>query len=247
MNALSLLLLAGYSLIQQPAKPAQSGPPLDAPAFKEPGCDLVSLGPNLWLDKNDKARRLLIRTSICRRDVPLEEFMCLKNTKEHESVLVAELVPEVLHAGLLATGAKTGSIAKFQPDYQPPTGEKLEITVEWRDGKEFKRARAQDWIRDGKTKKAIEFDFVFAGSQEISSPVTGKSYYLGNEGDLISVANFPGSIIDLAVKSSTDNQFQLFEAFKERIPPVNTEVIVIINPARKPGTTPEPRTAKPAE
>ena len=64
----------------------------------------------------------------------------------------------------------------------------------------------------------------------MKNPITAEPYYLGNEGDLISVANFAGSIVDLAIESSATDVDHLFEAFTERIPPVDTEVVVILKP-----------------
>ena len=218
---------------QQPDKPPQPPPPPDMPAFKQPGAEIVSLdrNNNIWIDKNSKGRRVIVRATVCRQEAILEEFLCLKNTKEHEAILAADIVPRVFHTALLAAAAEPGSPAKYDPEFQPPTGERLEITVEWRQDGKVKRAKAQDWMRDVTTKKPPSFDFVFAGSQEIKNPVTGEMYYLGNEGDLISVTNFAGSIVDLAARSSSVDAERLFETFTERIPPVDTEVFVILKPA----------------
>jgi hypothetical protein len=218
---------------QQPDKPPQPPPLPDMPAFKQAGADVFLFNRNIWIDKNPKGRRVIVRATICRQEAFLEEFMCLARTKEHESVLTADIVPRVFHSALLITEAEPGSPAKYDPEFQPPKGDTLEITVEWKEGGKVKRAKAQDWIRDLRTKKSTTFEFVFAGSQEIKSPVTGEPYYLGNEGDLISVTNFAGSIIDLAARSSSVDEERVFEAFTERVPAVDTEVFVILKPVAK--------------
>ena len=221
-------------LAQTPPDGAKPSALPDSPAFREPGVTVATVGRNLWVAIGEKGRRVIVRASVCRKDVFLEEFMCLKNSKEHESILAADIHAKTFHAALLLAGAEPGSVAKFQPQFQPPTGDKLDIWVEWKQGKETKRVKAQEWIRDGKTKKAITHDFVFAGSGEIKHPVTGESYYLGNEGDLISVSNFASSVIDLAVQSSNVDEELAFESFAERVPPVDTEVFVILQPVPKP-------------
>jgi hypothetical protein len=233
---------------QQADKPTKPPELPDMPAFKQPGADVISFNPNIWIDKNPKGRRVIVRATVCRQEAILEEFMCLKNTKEHESILSADIVPRVFHSALFITEAEPGHPAKYDPDFQPPTGEKLEITVEWKEDGKAKRAKAQDWMRDVRTKKSPSFDFVFAGSQEIKNPVTGEMYYMGNEGDLISVANFAGSIIDLAARSSSVDDERIFETFKERIPPVDTEVFVILKPAaeKKAKTNSDKKTREPA-
>ncbi|MBI3463684.1 MAG: hypothetical protein HY000_11595 [Planctomycetes bacterium] len=234
------------SLAQTPSDGAKPPGLPDSPAFHEPGVKIVTgeqleklpgsgpgRGRNLWVAVGEKGRRVIVRASVCRKDAFLEEFMCLKNTKEHESILTADIHPKTFHAALILAGAEAGSVAKFQPKFKPPTGDKLDIWIEWKQGKETKRVKAQEWIREGQTKKAITHDFVFAGSGEIKHPVTGESYYLGNEGDLISVSNFASSVIDLAVQSSNVDEELSFQSFAERIPPEDTEVFVILQPVRR--------------
>ena len=232
-HLLTLAMSFAMFLQQPPARPKAADLP-DSPAFKERGAKITLIGKNVWVDGNENGRRVLVRGTICRDRVDLEEFMCLKGTKEHESIVTADLVPKVFQAALLAADAEPGAPAKIvEGKFFAPTGGKIEITVEWKAGKEFKRARAQDWIRDVKSKKAITHDFVFAGSQWITNPVNGEKFFLGDEGDLVSVANFSGSIIDLAVQSSNENQSLDFETFTERIPAVDTEVTVILKAVKK--------------
>jgi hypothetical protein len=230
------LLCLALALVAQGASKSTSSDVPDYPAFKEPGAKIVKIGSNLWLDGNEKARRVLVRASVCQQNVTLEEFLCLARTKEHESILAADINAEVFHAALIAAGAKPGGVARYDPDSQqfhPPHGDRLEIAVEWKQRDQTKRAKAQEWIRNVSTNKSITYEFVFAGSQEMENPVTKKMYYLGNDGDIISVANFASSVIDLAVQSSNANEQHLFEAYQERIPPIDTEVIVILKPAPK--------------
>ncbi|HWL10192.1 MAG TPA: YdjY domain-containing protein [Planctomicrobium sp.] len=108
----------------------------------------VPLNPEgtVLFDKGNQ--KLLLKTTVCLRDGLLEMFLCPKQTKEHESILSIDAQAQVIHAGLLALGAKPGRPVQFQPKYQPPTGQKIEIHVVWKDEKgKTHRARAQDWIR----------------------------------------------------------------------------------------------------
>ncbi len=222
---------------QQPAKAATSAELPNFPAFRESAATIAPVNKNIWIDANPKARRVLVRAYVCRQRAPLEEFMCRKDSKEHESVLAADLDAKSLQAALLAAELKPGAPARYDGEtFHPPSGEKLEITVEWKQNGEPKKVRAQDWIRDLKTQQAITHDFVFAGSQIVEDPQTKQKQFLGDGGDLFSVANFPGSIVDLAVHSSNTNDALLFEAFTERIPPLDTEVIVVVR--RKPQPKP---------
>ena len=119
----------------------------------------------------------------------------------------------------------------FQPTYKPASGEKTEILVFWTDekGKEQK-ARAQDWIRDVKTKKAMEYSWVFVGSSFYTDEETKKQYYMAEAGDFICVSNFPDAMLDLPVESTSDDADLLFEAFTENIPPKGTKVTLVLAP-----------------
>ena len=82
-------------------------------------------------------------------------------------------------------------------------GREIDVTVEWRDeqGKP-QTAKAQDWIRDLKTGKAMTYPWVFAGSRFWTDEETGKQYYQAEGGDFICVSNFGTAALDIPVESS---------------------------------------------
>jgi hypothetical protein len=87
----------------------------------------------------DKAGgRILLKARVALKEGLLEMLLCKANTKEHESVFAIDSDAFVIHGGLLALGAKVGTPVEFQPEYKSPTGQKVEITVSWKDaqGKE---------------------------------------------------------------------------------------------------------------
>jgi hypothetical protein len=136
-----------------------------------------------------------------------------------------------VHAALLAIGAKPGGTVKFEPKYAPASGTKIEILVYFTDEKgNQKKVRAQDWIRDVKTKKAMEYPWVFAGSGLIKDEQTDKEYYLAEAGDFICVSNFPDATLDLPIESTSANEDLMFEAFTENIPPRGTKVTLVLVP-----------------
>lgn len=135
---LCVLSLAGVSAggegAEEPATPAAGAP--------------VPLNPaqTVLLDLPNK--RLLLKTQVVLREGVLEMFICKAQTKEHESVLSVDADAYLIHAGLLALGARPGSPARFDEKYHPPAGQKIDIFVIWTDeeGQEH-RERAQSWIR----------------------------------------------------------------------------------------------------
>ena len=73
-------------------------------------------------------------------------------------------------------------------------------------------------------------DWVFAGSQFWKDPDTGDEYYQAEGGELICVSNFSTATMDLPVESTQSTAELLFEALTENIPPVGTEVRLILSP-----------------
>ena len=189
----------------------------------------------LYLDATRNA--LVIDGVVCLRQGQLEMFACPKGTKEHEAVVALDCHAQEVHAALLAMGAKPGKPVKFQPTYEPATGQVIDVFVLWKDeqGKKH-QVRAQEWVRNAKTKMALAADWVFAGSGFWKDEQDGKEHYRANGGDFICVSNFPSAMLDLPVESTQANSELLFDAFTENIPPKGTKVRVVLIPrAEKPG------------
>ncbi len=104
-----------------------------------------------------EGKRLLLRTKVCLREGVLEMFCCLKQTKEHESILSIDSEAYTIHTGLLALGAKPGTPVKFQPEYSPATGTRIRLFCQWTD-KEGKSHRepAEKWIRNSSKRFFVE-------------------------------------------------------------------------------------------
>lgn len=213
-------------------------PPLpDAPVFKDAGSNIKFMSKNIWIDANPKGRRTLVRAVVCLQQGTLEHLMCRKGTKEHEAIIAADIDAQHLHAALLFTGAKPGGVMRYEQDvFQPAFGDEIDVQIAWKDGNADRRARAQEWLRDIRSQKDMPYAWVFAGSRIYKNPVTNADYYMGNDGDLITVVNFHSSVLDLPVKSSQSDSDHIFEAHRERIPPIGTEVFVVLRPAKRPAT-----------
>jgi hypothetical protein len=117
---------------------------------KKPADALVALDPakNVQLDREGK--RLLVKTHVVLREGVLEMLCCPAQTKEHESILAVDAKAYVIHAGLLALGAKPGTPVQYHPTFRPPSGQPIEIFLQWAEvsGKRH-RVKAQEWIRYG--------------------------------------------------------------------------------------------------
>ncbi|MHB1034713.1 MAG: YdjY domain-containing protein [Pirellulales bacterium] len=212
-------------------KPAAQAPSAEVPAPPADRPGLKRLDPKfgVWIDP--KKKQVIMAGEIACRQGPLEMFACLKGTKEHESVVAVRTKAFIVHAALLAIGAEPGSPVKFQPEYQPARGPEIEVTVVWKDAKGKRHeTRAQEWVRNVKTGKAMTEPWVFGGSNFRLDEVTGKKQYQAEGGDFICVSNFPSAMLDVPVASSSSNDDLMFEAFTERIPPRGTAVELILTP-----------------
>jgi hypothetical protein len=201
--------------------------------------DLKKMNPlfPVWIDMKNK--RVVVQGVVCQTNAPLEMFAVVTGTKEHEAILSIPIEAKVVHAALLAVGAEAGQPVQFGPnptDYKPATGSEIEITLKWKNDKgELQTARAQEWIKNVKTGKPMEHNWVFGGSGFWKDEKTGVEYYKAEGGDFICVSNFPSAMLDLPIESSQSNDELLFQANSERIPPRGTPVTMILHRVLKVG------------
>jgi hypothetical protein len=194
----------------------------------------TALGKNIFLEVlPDKKRRVLVSAEVCLREGQLEQLMCRKQTKEHESILTADVDARTIHAALIAALAKPGSPVRFVPKYRPASGSTIKVSLQYQDKDKGKLVTvpAQSWLKNAKTNKLLESDWIFAGSRLVTNPLDpDKKIYLANDGDVICVSNFETALLDLPIKSPKENADLLFVANTERIPPLGTKVVVILEP-----------------
>jgi hypothetical protein len=206
----------------EPAKPAAPS----APAKK------VEVGKNVFVEFQGDKRRVLINAYVCLREGMLEQLMCRKQTKEHEAILAADVDAQKIHTALLLARAEPGNPVKFVPKFEPPKGTGIKITLQYQDKGKTVAVPACTWVRNVKTGKDLDHDWVFAGSVLIPDALDPKQppYYGANDGDVICVSNFDTALLDLPINSPKDWGQRVLEAHTERIPPLQTPVLVILEP-----------------
>lgn len=262
----------------------------------------------------DKAgKRVLLKTRVVLKRGALELFCCLKQTKEHESILVVDSKAQDVHAALLLIGAKPGKPVRYDPEFKPPEGMIVDLFVQWIDQQgKLHREPAQTWVRratqryfvaalatlpkdveiteesdlrydskhrelfwfgvmnenqrdywrnqvdDAEFRKAIDkiyeesqiremtADWVFSGSFFGQDEDLKKEFYAAEDGDLICVSNFSNATLDVNSESGNSNASLLYEAYTERVPPLDTEVTLELIPRFEKRTEKNPA-GKPAE
>ena len=161
------------------------------------------------------------------------EFFATYRDRAYESVVVVNTRSSIVHAALVAFGAKPGHPVRFGKDgkdFEPATGTEILIEVRWKDkdGK-VKKAPAQQWVRNSQTKKALDANWVFAGSMFVKDS-NGQEHYVADGGDFVSVSNLTGATLDLPIRSKHALDARLFEGFAENMPPEKTSVTIIFKP-----------------
>lgn len=228
---LVLLLAAAAGCDEEPAVKPAAPPPKPDPT-KPAEVKKVEIDRNLFLEVQGKQRRVVVSATVCLQKGPLELLLTRKDTKEHEAILTADVDARKLRVALELSGAKAGSPVRFGPPYKPATGQTMKITLEYigKSGKVVS-SRAQEWIRDGTTRKALAHEWVFGGSQLVPNLLdANKPIFLANDGDLVCISNFESALLDLPIKSSKLNAELVFEANSGKIPAVGTRVSVVFEP-----------------
>src|SRR5687767_10438935 len=112
--------------------------------------------PFLQIDVKSREIKVECEALDCRN--PLEFFLCLAGTSEHEAVLRSKAKPSHLHAALLMIGLKPGETVKFSETKRawiPPHGPPLQIMARFeRDGKQMD-VPAYRLMRDIKSKREM--------------------------------------------------------------------------------------------
>ncbi|MEX1042819.1 MAG: YdjY domain-containing protein [Pirellulaceae bacterium] len=201
---------------------------------EKPRQTLVQLSAKdpIWVDM--KRKMVVLDGEIVLREGALEVFACMRGTKEHESIIAVPTPSHIVHAALLAVGAKPGTVVSWDPEYQPATGPTIDVLVQWKDeaGK-LQICRGKDWVRDNRSQQGMKYDWIFPGSYFWVDERDGKQIYAADGGELICVSNFRSAMMDVPVQSSDDNTNLYFEAFTERIPPEGTKVRLFLIPQRE--------------
>ena len=148
------LSTAGFMLVLAgPFAPGEDKPTKKAETKEQPGAAKadaapIPLNPNGTVLLDKKGNRVLLKTHVALRQGALEMLCCLKQTKEHESILSLDAKAYVVHTALLALDAKPGKPVHFDPDYHPPTGQKIDIFLNWTDADgKARRVPARSWVR----------------------------------------------------------------------------------------------------
>lgn len=183
-------------------------PPVEVPKELESmfeGATPVNPQKSVYLDKADN--RLLLKTRVCLREGLLEMLICKAKTKEHESILSVDTEAYVVHASLVALGAKAEHPVRFRPEYQPPKGDKIDIWLNWVDaaGKKH-RVEAQTLVR-GMTRRYF-VEPLESLPEGLTLPKDLELKYDPNRKEIFWFGTMTQDQLDSLLKLSKDETFQ---------------------------------------
>jgi hypothetical protein len=210
----------------KPAQPKRPGEPRRSEISK-----------NVFLETQGDRRRVVVAATVVLREnsFPLEGLLTRTKTKEYEYILATDADARSIHAGLLAAGARAGSPARSQPKNQPASGSVVKITLRYQQDGKAVTVPAQQWVRNVKTHKDLDRDWVFAGSYFVRNPDDPcEVIYAAIDGDYVCVCDMMAAMLALPVQIPTDPELRQYEPHPERVPPLGTRVEVILEPVRSP-------------
>ncbi|MEO6435159.1 MAG: YdjY domain-containing protein [Tepidisphaeraceae bacterium] len=200
-------------------------------AATEPSSQRGGGFPGITVDA--KAKQIRVECEALRVANPLEFFLCVSGSVEHESVLRSTARPSHLHAAMLMLGLAPGEPVRYSESldkWLPPHGPPLQITAIFeKDGKTV-TLPAYRLLREVRTKKEMPpMTWIFAGSKLIED-----TYAADRTGYLISVVNFELTVIDIPRLASNANETLEWETNLELMPKeAGTAVTLLIEPAGK--------------
>lgn len=203
-------------------KPAE--PTIDIPSYWK----RLSKTQEIWVDHKNK--QVIVGGKICLDAGPLEMLICPRGTKEHETIVSVNAESWQVHAALIAVGATPGVPSRWVPEYTPAWGPKIDVQMMWRDEKtkQIETVDGKQWILNSRTQKPMTTELVFGGSYSEPRMEGDRPRYVADDGELICLANFSTSTIDLRILDKDADIF--FEANTPLIPPINTQIYTIIKP-----------------
>lgn len=218
---LAAVFLARCAHRETPAPSVVAEPPAasDAPT-------VVALGGGVIVDR---ARgHVRVPATVVLDEGWLEQVACLRGTREHESLVVVDASASVVHAGLVALGARAGHPGTWarQGDdlvLEPPDGTTIDVDV-------VVDGRPQDieaWVVGGQGEALQAGRFRFGGSRQESW-----GYVADASGSLIGLVTFGDETIGLVdvLPDQIDVQQPVWKARGEAMPPPGTSVTLVLSP-----------------
>jgi hypothetical protein len=206
------------------------------PATSRPEARVVEFGPGLRIDY--RVPQVEIDSEVVLRKGALELFAYSRAPvpKEHESILRTEVKCDRIYQALGLIGLRPGRPMRYDmatKTVELPTGDPVEVLVRCEANGKTKEHSVCEWMMDNaKNAPMARTPWLFTGSRREENG----SFAANEEGTLVTVVDFPTSLLGLpASHSESDSQLWL-TANTDAIPPLGTKVTLILRPASQPNS-----------
>lgn len=205
---------------------------------------------------NLEERCVDVESRVSLKEGMLELIACIKDSKEHEAIIMIEAKPSHVHTALLLLGAKPGNPAMqeaINPEmtrfrFTPPSGNPVDVFLVFKnaEGKETEHA-ISEFLKEADQdygipetdapepkKKFPTHTFLFAGSVLVGEGDGPRQYLCDLNGNVISLATFGDELLCLPEVHDNSNGSLVWEVDGEKLPELNSKVILRLRPHFKP-------------
>ncbi len=204
------------------------------------GASLVPTDPEkfkTWLAEggitiDKKAGTLHMKGRLVNPSRPLELIAATAGGPLHETLLETFCRPSVLRAGLLALGFREGDPADYRKG-TPPTGEKLNISLTWKDAKS--PVNLEEFLWNDRAKKHMTTaEWLFTGSSWDSSFLTGEDVYIPDEARVVIALTDNFGHLAVITCNHEDSHNEMIWSINPKVLPedLETEVSIVISAAK---------------
>ena len=187
---------------------------------------------------NQSAGEVIVHGKVAIRQGFLEQLVCCKGTREHESLIVVNVAASHIHAALLAVGAHAGHPGIWSRDtstandlkLEPPAGDLVSVRVEYVSNGVTHRHDLGEWIEDARHQDQFKSIFVFAGSHFEPDGRGGQRYTADVTGSIVGLVTFGDELVAYAkvIPDQADIATPRWQANTARIPPEASDVVLIL-------------------
>ena len=215
--------------------PAPTSAPTSAPITSAVEVHLAN-----GLSINQSAGEVMVHGKVAIRQGFLEQLVCFKGTREHESLIVVNVAASHIHAALLAVGAHAGHPGIWSRDkstandlkLEPPAGDLVSVRVEYVSDGITRRNDLGEWIEDARHQDQFKSIFVFAGSHFEPDGRGGQRYTADVTGSTVGLVTFGDELIAYAqvIPDQAEISRPRWQAHTALIPLEGSDVVLILKP-----------------
>lgn len=199
----------------------------------------IRISPGLEVDLAEREVRLAAQSAL---DAGwLEQAICIAGTREHESLLVVDTPPRLLHAALLMLGLEPGRPGRWRLDEttgavvrEAPAGPELEILLRYTHPRRGKvEEPLSSWFLARNGRRGPTHPWRFAGSLE-EVDEQGRVYLADFSGSVVGLVTFGDEVVahEEVLADRIDVEQEPFRVAEDQVPPPGTPVSVVIRPSR---------------